>query len=308
MSKHATVPEALKVLTEHRILSVVVVDPEANNVALGCFSVMDIMNIILSHFSKEDFGSEDFEALIAKKENLNKRKIETCQEVAAIDTVWSVRNSATLLDVINVFVNHNVHRVIVTNANSQPVNIISQSRVMLLLRTLMDSIPKCKETVQDLGLLSRQIVSISEAKTAYEAFQLMKEKKLSALPVVDQEGRVTGCISADDIKHLGFEMKFFGILGHPISEYLKALKNLHIETIELSIPKPNVVNVQPTHTLCKVIRLVTFYEIHRVFVTEPQGRLLGVITLRDILKVLFEVAKPMKMGHLPSTNWTIERK
>jgi len=150
-----------------------------------------------------------------------------------------------------------------------------------------------QESVEKLGLTRRQVITIRQDKSAYEAFQVVKEKKLSALPVVDSEGRVIGCISSDDIKQLGFDMRFFGILQHSLIEYFDILKTQNVDKSEpydgeLAIPRPAVVSVLPTQDLRRVLRLATLYEIHRVFVAEAQGKLLGVITLKDILQVLFK--------------------
>jgi len=122
---------------------------------------------------------------------------------------------------------------------------------------------------------------------------LMKEKKLSGLPVVDKDGRVTGCISSDDIKQLGFDLRFFKLLGFSIKDYLESLRTRSLDkvepyAVEPAVPRPNVISVQPSQTLSKVLRLATFYEVHRVFVTEPQGKLIGVITLRDFLEAIFD--------------------
>jgi len=157
----------------------------------------------------------------------------------------------------------------------------------------MESVPKTAKSVEELGFVGREIVSVRQDQKAYEAFQIMKEKKLSALPIVDSQNRVIGCISSNDIKQLGFDMRYFGLLEHSVLEYLHSLRT-HSTTesepynIKMTIPIPDVVSVLPNQDLRRVLRLLTFYEIHRVFVADSQGKLLDVITLRDVLKVLFE--------------------
>ena len=58
--------------------------------------------------------------------------------------------------------------------------------------------PKTRNEKRVKDAMSRDVVTINAAELAHEALQLMAENKVSALPVVDRQGRCIGIISTSD--------------------------------------------------------------------------------------------------------------
>ena len=106
----------------------------------------------------------------------------------------SVAKTATVIDAVNVMVEHKVGAAIVLE-NGKPIGIFSERDVMT--RVLSRKLDPATTPVSE--VMTSPVVPISSNADPLEAIQLMREKHIRHLPVVDGEGKVVGMLS---IRHL----------------------------------------------------------------------------------------------------------
>ena len=106
----------------------------------------------------------------------------------------SVSKTATVMDAVNVMVEHKVGAAIVLE-NGRPIGIFSERDVMT--RVLSRKLDPNTTPVSE--VMTSPVVPIDQKADPLEAIQLMRDKHIRHLPVVDGEGKVVGMLS---IRHL----------------------------------------------------------------------------------------------------------
>jgi CBS domain-containing protein len=147
-------------------------------------------------------------------------------------------------------------------------------------------------------LMSPNPVSIRDMATIKEAVALLTDKGFSAAPVIDHAGRPIGVLSRADIVTHDREQ----------GEYLESLPEYHerskLETLSgerfkegfqvekvdttrvCDIMTPVVFSVAPSTPAGMVVREMLALKVHRLFVVDHAGVLVGVISALDVLQHL----------------------
>lgn len=147
-------------------------------------------------------------------------------------------------------------------------------------------------------LMTPDPVSIRVEATIPEAVALLTEKGISAAPVIDRAGRPIGVLSrADLVVH---DRERFEYLN-PVPEAYESDERIEIEkgpgglavvdvdtTCVGDIMTPTVFSVEPERLARNVIAEMVTLRVHRLFVIDREGVLIGVISALDILRHLAE--------------------
>ncbi len=127
-------------------------------------------------------------------------------------------------------------------------------------------------------VMTAPVVMITEDRLLTEAVDLMLNQKLKRLPVVDGNKQLTGMLSRLDIFQTVMreapDWKSF--TAQKVDE--KDLKNVG------DILRRDVHSVLPETPISEVIRLIDDNDIQRVAVVDAKGKLLGLISDRDLLR------------------------
>jgi len=292
--KSSSIPDALKTLIDHKITSVPVVEDNDPNKAIGLVSILDILNHFLNNFEAENIRREvkhtyDFFSLIISKKHVNQEKASEIKELGELDPIFTVHEkNATFMDVAKTMTNHGSHRVLVVDEQGKLKNLITQSRAVQLLPFVMDALPMFKKSIKDLNIGFKEVYTVNEDDMSIAAFQKMRDKKISAVGVINDKGVLIGNISATDIKGLGYDLTFFGLLGVSVKEYLKNVSSTDLRSHEMRHNHINIIHVRETDKLETAVKLANYYRVHRVYVTNDEGKPVGLLALRDILQAALQ--------------------
>jgi len=190
-------------------------------------------------------------------------------------------------------------RVLVHNhTTGKLTGLITQSRLLEFVGTIQNSISEASCTVEQLNLGFKDVASVHENSMTINAFKLMKDKKISAVAVVDDEGKLVGNISSNDLKLVGNDLTYFTYLARSVREYISwvnsaellksPLRNQSLLQTQKSEKDPFLVNCTKSNTLGFVIRTLNHYRVHRMYIVDDACRPIGVISIHDVLAQLMK--------------------
>ncbi|HVK10545.1 MAG TPA: CBS domain-containing protein [Gemmataceae bacterium] len=146
-------------------------------------------------------------------------------------------------------------------------------------------------------VMTRNPVSIAADATVHEAVVFLTERQISAAPVISDSGRPVGVVTeADILRHIREQAEH----AEPAPDAKRELRlrtgeKLGDDEFEIDVPdvtrvqdimNPVVYSVSETIQIDEVVRQLVSRRIHRVFVVDETGSLVGVITTLDLLSRL----------------------
>lgn len=145
-------------------------------------------------------------------------------------------------------------------------------------------------------LMAPNPISIAATANVQEALMLLTDKNFSAAPVIAEGGRPVGVISRSDLlihdRELGRKLVPVAddYLDSRLERDLDVPAGFQVESVDPTtvddIMTPAVFSVRPDTPASKVVSEMIGLHVHRLFVTDDDGTLIGVISTMDILKNL----------------------
>jgi CBS domain-containing protein len=147
-------------------------------------------------------------------------------------------------------------------------------------------------------LMTPNPVSIHENASLREAINLLIDKGFSAAPVIDDAGRPVGVLSRADIivhdrqraDYLGRSPEYHDQSDLTLDSGESLRKGFQVENADRTcvrdIMTPVVFSVSPTTASSKVVEDMVALKVHRLFVVDCSGVLVGVVSALDVLRHL----------------------
>jgi len=142
-------------------------------------------------------------------------------------------------------------------------------------------------------------VSIADDATVHEAVVFLTERRISAAPVINEAGRPVGVVSEADILRHNREHSdhLYWVPQKEVDRQLTLESGEHLDdrSFEVEVPditrvkdimNPVVYAVRRTTPIVEVVRQLVKRRIHRLFVVDDDGSLVGVVTTLDLLSRL----------------------
>ena len=155
------------------------------------------------------------------------------------------------------------------------------------------------ESLRIENLMTRDVVTVSRDTPLAEAAQLLVKHRISGLPVVDADQRLVGVITEADF------LRAMGVPSSPSTHSLwQTLENLFAHQTDIREPTgtvadlmvENVISVRPEQTLHDVLEIMKHNRIKRVVVADQDGRVRGMITRSDLVRVFFDGLRRTRGG------------
>ena len=135
-------------------------------------------------------------------------------------------------------------------------------------------------TTEDLWwLFTRQTVKVTPRQSVLTASIIMQKRNFRHLPVVDEQGKILGMISTQDIiDSLNF------VLSKPGLKNEEVIKSLEIPVERIMVY--NSICVEPGDRLAEITKKMTFHNLGGMPVIDEHGIVRGIITLRDLVGLM----------------------
>ncbi|MBE9182092.1 CBS domain-containing protein [Oculatella sp. LEGE 06141] len=146
-------------------------------------------------------------------------------------------------------------------------------------------------TVAD--VMSRDLVTVSPDTPLGEAIKILAERRISGLPVVDQNDKLVGVISETDLmwQETGVTPPAYIMLLDSViylenpAKYDRELHKALGQTVKEAMTK-DPITVKPDKPLRDAAHLMHDRQIHRLPVLDQNGTLVGILTRGDIIRFM----------------------
>jgi CBS domain-containing protein len=147
-------------------------------------------------------------------------------------------------------------------------------------------------------LMTPNPVSIRDTATVREALALLVDKGFSAAPVIDAAGRPVGVLSRTDLlvheretaPHLKPAPTYYEAADLLLGTGERLREGFEVECVDPTevrdIMTPMVFAVSPETPALKAVEDMVAHKVHRLFVVDHAGILVGVISALDVLRYL----------------------
>lgn len=138
-------------------------------------------------------------------------------------------------------------------------------------------------TVAD--VMTRDVVLVGEAEPYRSIIDLLTERRISAVPVVDAAGRVVGLVSEADLLH---RVEFIGeeherrVFERPARHEARVRSHAAVARDLMSTP---AVTVAPDTPVARAARMMTSARVKRLPVVDEVGVLVGIVSRVDLLRM-----------------------
>ncbi|HUF94677.1 MAG TPA: CBS domain-containing protein [Acidimicrobiia bacterium] len=129
------------------------------------------------------------------------------------------------------------------------------------------------------NLMTTDVATIEKAASLKDAARILIERNISGLPVVDEQGELVGIVTEGDVLHQES-------LRHPattIKSFFQASEDRALTVEQAMTRKVKTIRDEADHT--EAARLMESTGVKRLPVTNSDGRLVGILSRSDILKI-----------------------
>jgi len=162
-------------------------------------------------------------------------------------------------------------------------NLVTQSQVVTFLRKHLDLLGGKKDKpVGECKHFFKEVVSVQEDATAIDAFNLMVDRSISGVAILDSKGNLKDNLSLRDMKLISYDARLFWRLKQTVKNFLIKLK----AEWESRHERPQkAVFATRQNTLEEMIKMLADNKIHRVYIIESEHdkKPIGVVSLKDVL-------------------------
>lgn len=137
-------------------------------------------------------------------------------------------------------------------------------------------------------VMTKNVISIFKYDNILQVANILLEKNISGLPVVDKENRLVGVVTqADILSMVGIrkEHTIKDVLKHMLGERLPERK---IGDIVGDIMASSIITISPDANIAEAAQIMDEKKIRRLPVVDEKNKVIGIITRADILKAVIK--------------------
>jgi acetoin utilization protein AcuB len=127
-----------------------------------------------------------------------------------------------------------------------------------------------------------EVITIDKDASVFEAQEKMAANSIRHLPIVDADNRLIGIVTDRDIRSV---MPYRLIKQKGIAEERERLAHLKVEDIMTRNPK----TISPMYTIQDALLMIEKEKVGAFPVVDDEGRLKGILSVRDLLRAFVNV-------------------
>ncbi|XP_015368181.1 PREDICTED: 5'-AMP-activated protein kinase subunit gamma-1 isoform X3 [Diuraphis noxia] len=253
---------------------------------VGMLTITDFIRILQKYYSSSSSSMEELE----------EHKLDTWRNELHQDRpqeLISIGPDMSLYYAIETLINNKIHRLpVIDPATGNVLYIVTHKRILRFLLLYINDLPKPAYLSQSLEELKigtfENIETVSEETSIILALKKFVERRVSALPMVDQEGRLVDIFAKFDVINLAAERTYNNLdvtlkqANEHRSDWFEGVQKCHL-----------------TDTLYSVIEKIVRAEVHRLVIVDAEDKVIGILSLSDILHYL--VLRPSGADRLLKT-------
>uniref|UniRef100_A0A8C1YQ84 Protein kinase, AMP-activated, gamma 3b non-catalytic subunit n=1 Tax=Cyprinus carpio TaxID=7962 RepID=A0A8C1YQ84_CYPCA len=240
---------------------------------VGMLTITDFINILHRYYRSP----------MVQIYELEEHKIETWREVYlqySINSLISITPDSSLFEAIYFLLKNKIHRLPIIDPESGNVlHILTHKRILKFLHIFGSMIPKppfLQKRIEEVKIGTfKSIATVRETETVYDALSVFVERRVSALPVVNEQGKVVALYSRFDVINLAAQKNY---------------NNLNMTMQEAIQSRPccieGVLKCYPHETLETIIDRIAEAEVHRLVLVDTEDVVMGIVSLSDLLQAL----------------------
>lgn len=148
------------------------------------------------------------------------------------------------------------------------------------------------KTVAD--VMNRDVVTVKPETPINDAIHLLAERKISGLPVVNDEGKLVGVLSESDLmwRESGVTPPaYIMVLDSVIylenpARYERELHKALGQTVKEVMTEKSITTIRPEQPLAKAAQLLLQRDIRRLPVVDEHNHLVGILTRGDVMRII----------------------
>lgn len=264
------VKEALTTFNSNRILSCPISNSSQAAETYGFLDVFDLLSYLL------DLWDENQESDIDNIKELGDKFLNhTITDLIdrSDNDVYAAVIAGEHADRIVRLFGLGVHRVAMLDLAGNLTNILSQSDVVKYINDNVNLLgDSANKTIKELNMVSMdKLVAAESSQTVISAFKLLASNLISAVPIVDENGTLSGTLSVSDLKLLKDDLS---PLLLSVSQYKSKQETM-----------PDIVCTTDT-TLRSVVEMLASTGVHRVWVVDENRKPISVISITNVCEFL----------------------
>ncbi|XP_029386385.1 5'-AMP-activated protein kinase subunit gamma-3b isoform X3 [Echeneis naucrates] len=240
---------------------------------VGMLTITDFINILHRYYKSP----------LVQIYELEEHKIETWREIYlqyAHNRLISITPDCSLFDAIYSLLKNKIHRLpVIDPVSGNVLHILTHKRILKFLYIFGSTIPKPRFLQRQIGEVRigtfRQVATVQESASVYDALSIFVERRVSALPVVNEEGKVVALYSRFDVINLAAQ-KNYNNLNMTMREAI-ASRACWVE---------GVIKCYLHETLDTIIERIAKAEVHRLVLVDNDDVVRGIVSLSDLLQAL----------------------
>lgn len=263
------VKEALKTFNAQKVLSCPIARSLQGGDVYGFLDLFDLLSYLLDLWEENQNATTDTISSLGEK-FLN-HNVSDLIDRSDNDVYAAVIGGEQAHRLIRLF-GLGVHRVAMLDLQGNLTSIISQSDVVKYLHANIHLLgEKANKPVKDLNMVSAdKLVVVESDQSAISAFKVLASNLVSAVPIVDKQGILSGTLSVSDLK----------LLKDDLSPLL-----LSTSQYKAKEAIPNITCTTST-TIGSVISMLANSNVHRVWVVDEQEKPISVISITNVCEFL----------------------
>ncbi|KAI8823636.1 uncharacterized protein EV422DRAFT_363036 [Fimicolochytrium jonesii] len=237
------------------------------------FQLVDVVDI-------STFITNSFVQLGEKKfiENVDVLLRVTCDQLAdfsAQNPTHTIPTSASIPDVLNLMKETGTYRLALMDTNEHLTQLVTQTNLVEFALLNLDRLQREPDkTIRELGLLpTAPVFTCSDALSTMEVLQEMRNRNVTAVPIVNKQGVMNGMMTVRHLKTLATD--------NVDNLFLSVSKFLQLITATYMTGNIDM-------TLRDLLRIMVVNTVHHLFFVDDNGGVYGVVTLTDLISWCFE--------------------